>query len=114
MAATTFTRIEALESNSGQLFLAIFAGDTCTHFFGEFQYGGEKAPSMQEEIAGAAADGVDDWDGNDEEPQACYDGLTSHQYGWKLIAEWEDGGLTVYESDMGVAGRKWARVPAEA
>lgn len=113
VVADAITRIEALESNSGQLFLAIFSGDTCTHFFGEFQYGGTKAPSLQEEIAGALADGVEGWDGNDDDPQACYDGLTSHQYGWKLIAEWQDGELAVYEDEMGVAGRIWARVQDE-
>lgn len=107
------TRIEAIEDNGGGLHLAVFVGESCTHFFSGFEHGGARAPSMQEEIAGALADGVADWDGNAEDPAAAYAELTGYEFGWKLIAEW-DGQLAVYEDDMGAAGRKWARVATEA
>lgn len=107
---TTITRIEAIEDNGGGLHLAVFEGDSCTHFFSGFEFGGARAPSMQDEIAGAVADGVYGWDGDAEDAKAAYDSITSHPYGWKMIAEWDGGGLSVYEDDMGTAGRIWARV----
>lgn len=106
------TRIEALEDNGGGLHIAVFSGESCTHFFGGFEHGGLNAPSMQDEIKSAAAHGVMGWDGNAEDPAAEYASMTSHQYGWKLIAEW-DGELTIYEDGMGVAGHRWARLPQE-
>lgn len=110
---TKITRIEALEDNGGGLHIAVFEGDTCTHFFSGFEHGGARAPSMQEEIESAATDGVARWDGNAESPDREYASLTSYQYGWKLIAEWDGELTTIYEDDMGVAGRIWARIPAE-
>ena len=110
----TITRIEALEDNGGGLHLAVFVGESCTYFFSGFEHGGARVPSMQEEIESAATEGVRGWDGNAEDPAGEYADLTSHQNGWKLIAEWQDGDLSVYEDEMGVAGRIWARVQDEA
>lgn len=112
MANTNIDRIEALEDNGGGLHLAIFQGDTCTHLFSGFEHGGDKAPSLQEEIAGALADGVSGWDGGAESPEREYADLTGKQYGWKMIAECDMGAVspTVHEDDMGTAGRKWARI----
>lgn len=109
----TITRIETLEDNGGGLHLAVFVGESCTYFFSGFEHGGARAPSMQETIEGAVADGVSGWDDNAEDPAGEYADLTSHQYGWKLIAEWQDGELSVYEDEMGAAGRIWARVQDE-
>lgn len=110
---TTITRIEALEDNGGGLHLAIFVNDTCTHFFSGFEYGDKRAPTMQDEISGAVEGGVSGWDGDAENPATEYAALTSHQYGWELIAEWNEGALAVYEDAMGVAGKRWARVQAD-
>ena len=52
------TRIEALEDNGGGLHLAVFVGESCAYFFSGFECGGARAPSMQEEIEGAATEGV--------------------------------------------------------
>ena len=102
-------RVVAIEDNGGGLHLAVIEGDTCTHFFSGFEHGGDRAPTMQEEIESAATEGVRGWDGDAEDPQASYDYYQAGQYGYKLIAEWEDGELSVYPESMGNAGHRWSR-----
>lgn len=109
------THIEALEDNAGGLHLAIIRGDRCTHFFSGV-FGEDGSPSLQEEIAGALADGVEDWSGNAPAPHAYYRSYADAvPQGVKMIAEWDEGDAapTVYEQDMGIAGRRWARVQDE-
>ena len=102
-------RVEAIEDNGGGLHVAVIRGGTCTHFFSGFEHGGDSAPIMQKELQSAAEDGVRGWDGNAEDPQASYDYYQSSQYGYKLIAEWDDGELWVYPEAMGNAGHRWSR-----
>lgn len=102
-------RIEAIEDNGGGLHIAVIDGDTCTHFFSGFEHGGSAAPTMQEELQSAAEDGVSGWDGDAEDPQASYDDYQASQYGYKLIAEWANGELSIYPEAMGNAGHRWSR-----
>ena len=48
------------------------------------------------------ADPVIDWEGNEENPQAVYDNITSFEYGWEIVAD-NDG---IYPDKMGCAARK--------
>lgn len=102
-------RIQAIEDNGGGLHLAVIEGDACTHFFSGFEHGGSAAPTMQDELQSAAEDGVRGWDGDSEDPQASYDYYQANEYGYKLIAEWEGGYLTIYPNAMGNAGHRWSR-----
>lgn len=112
---STITRIEAIEDNAGGLHLATFSGDTCTHFFSGFEHGGPDAPSMQEEIEGAAADGVHGWDGDSEAPAADYESMASSPHGHKIIGTWTSAdGLTADADAMGNAGHAWARIEWDA
>ena len=104
------TNILAIEDNAGGLHVAVLQDGECTHWFSGFEHGGDDGASMQEEIAGAATDGVRDWDGNAEDPAGSYAFYLSSQYGYKLIGEWTGADVAVYEDDMGNAGRRWARV----
>ena len=40
---------------------------------------------------------VTDWEGNEDDPQAVYDNITSYEYGWEVVAD-NDG---VYYDKMG-------------
>ena len=103
----------AVEDNAGGLHIAVLKDGECTHWFSGFEHGGTNAPSMQDEIAGAVADGVDRWDGNAENPAESYAYYQASQYGYKLIGEWQAGEVLVHEGRMGRAGQRWARVSAE-
>lgn len=103
-------RIEAIEDNGGGLHLAVVEDGACTHFFSGFDHNTAKGPTMQEEIAAAADEGVDRWDGDSEDPQESYDYYQASEYGYRLIGEWEAGETTVYPEAMGNAGRRWARI----
>ena len=103
----------AIEDNGGGLHVAVLADGECTHWFSGFEHGGTGAPPMQDEIAGAATDGVDGWDGNAEDPAAAYAEYLASEYGYKLIGEWRSGGVVVHEDKMGRAGQRWARVETE-
>ena len=102
-------RVAAIEDNAGGLHIAVIRDGACTHFFSGFEHGGDCAPSMQEEIESAATEGVRGWDGNAEDPQASYDYFLAHEYGYKIIGEWEDGEVVVYTDAMGNAGHRWSR-----
>lgn len=102
-------RIEAIEDNGGGLHIAVVEGGVCTHFFSGFEHGGDRAPTMQEEIESAATEGVRGWDGDAEDPQASYDYFLAHEYGYKIIGEWTDGEVVAYTDAMDNAGHRWSR-----
>ena len=102
-------RIEAIEDNGGGLHIAVVEGGVCTHFFSGFEHGGDRAPTMQEEIESAATEGVCGWDGDAEDPQASYDYFLAHEYGYKIIGEWTDGEVVAYTDAMDNAGHRWSR-----
>ncbi len=102
-------RVEAIEDNAGGLHIAVIRGGACTHFFSGFEHGGDRAPTMQEEIESAATEGVRGWDGDAEDPQASYDYFLAHEYGYKIIGEWTDGEVVAYTDAMDNAGHRWSR-----
>ena len=109
------TRIEALEDSVGGLYLAFFAGPTCTHLFSDFDPAGLYGSTLREEIAGALEDGVGDWDGNSEDPEEDYEDLMP-DYGTAatVIAEFDIlSGLRFYPESMGNAGLRWAELDGQ-
>lgn len=102
-------KVFALEDNAGGLHIAILDGDACKHFFSGFEHGGDRAPTMQEELQSAVEDGVRGWDGDAEYPQAEYDYFVASEYGYKVIGQWADGELEIFPEAMGNAGRRWSR-----
>ena len=101
-------RAIAIEDNAGGLHIALLDGDVCKHFFSGFEFGGDRAPTMQEELQSAVEEGVRGWDGDAEDPQAAYDDITASEYGYKVIGQWECGELEIYPEVMGNAGHRWS------
>lgn len=108
---TASQRILAIEDNGGGLHIAIVQGDACTGFFSGFEHGGKNAPSMKEEILGAATNGTQDWEGNAQDPQENYDYFLAHSSAYRIIGEWLNNEVVIYSHNMGNAGERWARVP---
>lgn len=92
------TKFAAIEDNGGGLHLAIFDGAQCVAFFSNFEF---NDGSLVESI-NALDDGFGGWDGSAEDPQADYDSITNHQYGWDVIAD-NDG---IYTDVMGAAATR--------
>ncbi len=97
---------QVLEDNAGGLHLAVFDsnGDECIWYGAGYEHSPD---TLQKDIA-ALRDGahpVDDgWESDLPEgytAQLLYTDLTSHEYGWQIIAD--DAG--VYPDRMGAAGR---------
>ena len=95
---------QVIEDNGGNLYLAIFDDDSCIWF----DYGFECDPDGLRENIAALHDGAhpvkDGWMSNipdDYTPQQLYNELTSHEYGWEIIAD--DAGI--YPDRMGASGR---------
>ena len=102
-------RAIAIEDNAGCLHIALLDGDVCKHFFSGFEFVGDRAPTMQEELQSAVEEGVRGWDGDAEDPQAAYDDITASEYGYKVIGQWECGELEIYPEVMGSAGHRWSQ-----
>lgn len=102
-------KVFALEDSGGGLHIAMVNGDACEHFFSGFEYGGDRAPTMQEEIESAARDGVAGWDGDAEDPQESYDYWQASEYAYKVIGEWDGENVVVHAGAMGNAGHRWSR-----
>jgi hypothetical protein len=108
------TRIEALEDSVGGLYLAIFAGPTCTHLFSDFDPAGLYGSTLREEIASALTYGVDSLDGNSEDPEADYEDLMPEYGAATVIADFDIvSGLRFYPDSMGNAGLRWAELDGQ-
>jgi hypothetical protein len=94
-----------IEDNGGGLHLAVFdADDECIWYASGYEY---IPDNLREDIA-ALQDGADPlqdgWESDLPDgytPQQLYDELTSHEYGWAIIAD----ETSIYPHRMGVAGR---------
>ena len=92
---------QALEDNGGGLHLAIFNSNAdCVWFASDFERDPANLRSCVEDLQ---LDGnIEDWEGGEDNPQALYDDITSHEYGWEIVAD--SNGL--YPERMGAAARK--------
>jgi hypothetical protein len=96
---------QVIEDNGGGLHLAVFgADDECIWYASGYEY---IPDNLREDIA-ALQDGADPlqdgWESDLPDgytPQKLYDELTSHEYGWAIIAD----ETSIYPHRMGVAGR---------
>ena len=98
------TTFQVLEDNGGGLHLAVFdSNDKCIWYASGYEH---NPGGLREDIA-ALKEGshpvVDEWEPNLPEgytPQQLYDELTSHEYGWQIIAD----DVGIYPERMGAAG----------
>lgn len=92
-------RYKVIEDNGGGLHLAVFAES------GEVEYlhtGYEYVNGQLINDLKALKEGdnpAEDWEGNEENPQAVYDNITSFENGWNIVAD-NDG---IYPDKMGRA-----------
>jgi hypothetical protein len=64
------------------------------------------------DMRAAMAEGMDAWSDRAEDPQSLHDALTAmieaRSGGAEIVAEADGDGITVYDRDMGTAGRRYA------
>ena len=96
-----------VEDNAGGLTLFVFSDLARSKVI--FAHTGYQYDDMQgrlvEDLAALQADitSVAEWEGNDEQGQAMWDGLDVQSYGWKVVAN-EHGPIAAEK--MGVAARR--------
>ena len=96
-------KYEVIEDNSGGLTLAVFnENGNVEYLHSGYEYGNPGNLMTDIILLRNGADPVRDWEGNEENPQAVYDNITSFEYGWKIVAD-NDG---MYPDKMGCAARK--------
>ena len=103
------TLVQAIEDNAGTLYVAIHHGETVAHLYSTDRPDAWGATMREVVEAAGQPDGAGAWDGDADDPQAAYDALTSHQFGWKVVADWSpEGGYDEYPDAMGANARQWA------
>ena len=96
-------KYEVIEDNSGGLTLAVFnENGNVEYLHSGYEYGNPGNLMTDIILLRNGADPVRDWEGNEENPQAVYDNITSFEYGWKIVAD-NDG---MYPDKMGCVARK--------
>lgn len=93
-------KYEVIEDNGGGLTLAVFNenGDV-DYLHSGYEYGTSGRLINDLEALKNGDNPATDWDGNEENPQAVYDNITSFEYGWEIVAD-NDG---IYPNKMGCA-----------
>lgn len=93
-------RYEVIEDNGGGLHLAVFAeSGKVEYFHSGYEYGSSGRLLNDLKALENGDNPVEDWDGNEENPQEVYDYITSFEYGWEIVAD-NDG---IYPDEMGSA-----------
>lgn len=93
-------RYEVIEDNGGGLHLVVFgADDKVEYLHSGYEYGTSGRLINDLEALKNDDNPVEDWDGNEENPQAVYDNMTSFEYGWEIVADNEG----IYPEKMGCA-----------
>lgn len=91
------TSYKVIEDNGGGLHLVVFEGQKVVYLHSGYEYNvGQLKEDIKELVSGAS---VDEWEGNEDDPQASYDNIISFEYGWEIVAD-QDG---VYPDKMGGA-----------
>lgn len=92
-------KFEVIEDNGGGLTLVTFDENGCVDYLHTgYEYVAGNL-IMDLEALKNGDNPVEDWDGNEEDPQAVYDDMTSYECGWEIVAD-NDG---IYPDNMGAA-----------
>lgn len=92
-------KYEVIEDNGGGLTLVTFdENGTVDYLHTGYEYV-VGSLTMDLEALKNGDNPVEDWDGNEENPQKVYDNIISYEYGWKIVAD-NDG---IYPNKMGGA-----------
>lgn len=104
-------RYEVIEDNGGGLHLYVFWGGKVIYATTGYEH--RQGELIQDLVT--LHDGTDfnRWESNVAEPQAAYDNITSHVFGWKLVANGEKGKGKLYKGNMGRAAQLEFRVTDE-
>jgi hypothetical protein len=94
---------KVVEDNGGGLHLYVFWGSKVIYAATDYEY----APGRLTQDLRALDEGTDisRWDSNVDDPQAAYDSITSHEYGWKVVASGGGGQRHLHKSVMGGAAQ---------
>ncbi len=99
-----------IEDNSGGLHMVVTDNGRCIEAVSNL----EKASpgQMLADMRAAVAEGMEAWADRAEDPQSLHDALMAmieaRGGGAEIVAEADADGITVYDRDMGRAGRRYA------
>jgi hypothetical protein len=100
---------QVLEDNGGGLHLAVFdENDEVIYMHTGYEFSrGTLSECLEQLMLG---EDTANWEGNEDDPAAMYEDLTSNEYGWEVVTD-ENG---VYPAKMGFAARKEFGIPCDA
>ncbi len=103
-----------IEDDSGGLHMAVTDNGRCIEAASNLE---TAAPGrMLADLRAALAEGMDGWPDRAEDPQSLHDALMAvieaRSGGAEIVAEADGDGITVYDRDMGTAGRRYAGLPS--
>lgn len=92
-------RYEIIEDNGGGLTLVTFDENNCVDYLhtGYEYVTGQLLKDL--EALRNGDNSVEDWEGNEKNPQEVYDNIKSYEYGWEIVAD-NNG---IYPDKMGCA-----------
>ena len=93
-----------IEDNAGGLHLAVFDGDKCIWYGGEYERNLDRLRGDINALLNGADPIRDDWETDLPEnytPQEIYEEITGYDYGWSIIAD----ETNIYPNYMGAMGR---------
>ena len=100
-----------VEDNSGGLHMAVTDNGRCIEAVSNLE---RASPGhMLADMRAAVAEGMEAWADRAEDPQSLHDALLAaiearSGGGAEIVAEADGDGITVYDRDMGTAGRRYA------
>jgi hypothetical protein len=99
-----------IEDNSGGLHMVVTDNGRCIEAVSNLE---RASPGhMLADMRAAVAEGMEAWADRAEDPQSLHDALMAvieaQSGGAEIVAEADGDGITVYDRDMGTAGRRYA------
>ena len=99
-----------VEDNSGGLHMVVTDNGRCIEAVSNLE---RAAPGrMLADLRAALAEGMDGWPDRAEDPQSLHDALMAaieaRSGSAEIVAEADGDGITIYDRDMGRAGRRYA------
>lgn len=93
---------QVIEDNGGGLHLAVFSGDDVIYYASGYESNEESLRADLKDLREGSDPRHGGWETQTDEPQAAYDSLTSHEYGWTVVADESD----TYYDRMGAAAQR--------